>query len=161
MKALYSLLVAALAAGAMGSASAADAPYVNAQTVRHAQKVLNDRGFRTGGVDGKMGPQTEAALVNFQRAEKLQPTGKLDRQTLAALGLNKADANVVRRATGFAIGGVPPVGHATPVETVIDEDLLRYAVVWAAAGTPTDVFAIAPDDLVRVTDGRVVKLRAM
>ena len=89
MKALYSLLVAALAAGAMGSASAADAPYVNAQTVRHAQKALNDRGFRTGGVDGHMGPQTEAALVNFQRAEKLQPTGKLDRQTLAAPGMNK------------------------------------------------------------------------
>ena len=89
MKALYSLLVAALAAGAMASAAAADAPFVNAQTVRQAQKVLNDRGFRTGGVDGRMGPQTEAALVNFQRAEKLQPTGKLDRQTIAALGLNK------------------------------------------------------------------------
>ncbi|HWJ00073.1 MAG TPA: peptidoglycan-binding domain-containing protein [Burkholderiales bacterium] len=91
MKALYSLLAAALAAGGIASASAADAPFVNAQTVRQAQKVLNDRGFRTGGVDGRMGPQTEAALVNFQRAEKLQPTGKLDRQTLAALGLNKAD----------------------------------------------------------------------
>jgi len=90
MKALYSLLVAALVAGAMASASAADAPFVNAQTVRQAQKVLNDRGFRTGGVDGRMGPQTEAALVNFQRAEKLQPTGKLDRQTIAALGLNKS-----------------------------------------------------------------------
>ena len=91
MKALYSLLVAVLAAGAMGSASAADAPYVNAQTVRHAQKALNDRGFRTGGVDGHMGPQTEAALVNFQRAEKLQPTGKLDRKTLAALGMNSQE----------------------------------------------------------------------
>lgn len=90
MKALYSLLVAALAAGAMASASAADAPFVNAQTVSKAQKALNDRGFRTGGVDGRMGPQTEAALVNFQRAEKLQPTGKLDRQTIAALGLNKS-----------------------------------------------------------------------
>ena len=72
----------------------------------------------------------------------------------------RASADDVRAWTGFAIGGVPPVGHATPVETVIDEDLLRYAVVWAAAGTPTDVFAIAPDDLVRVTDGRVVKLRS-
>ena len=91
MKALYSLLVAALAAAGMASASAADAPFVNAQTVRQAQKVLNDRGFRTGGVDGRMGPQTQAALVNFQRAEKLQPTGKLDRQTIAALGLNKSN----------------------------------------------------------------------
>jgi peptidoglycan hydrolase-like protein with peptidoglycan-binding domain len=91
MKALYSLLAAALAAGAVASASAADTPFVNAQTVRHAQKALNDRGFRTGGVDGHMGPQTEAALVNFQRAEKLPPTGKLDRQTIAALGLNKSE----------------------------------------------------------------------
>ena len=69
--------------------------------------------------------------------------------------VGRADADDVRRATGFAIGGVPPVGHAEPLETLIDEDLLRYACVWAAAGTPTDVFAIAPDDLVRATDGRV------
>lgn len=91
MKTLSSLLVAALAAAGMASASAADAPYVNAQTVRQAQKALNDRGFRTGGIDGRMGPQTQAALVNFQRAEKLQPTGRLDRQTLGALGLNKSN----------------------------------------------------------------------
>jgi peptidoglycan hydrolase-like protein with peptidoglycan-binding domain len=92
MNILYSLLTAAFAAATMASASAADAPYVDSQTVRQAQKTLNDRGFRTGGVDGRMGPQTQAALVNFQRAEKLQPTGKLDRQTLAALGLQRDGA---------------------------------------------------------------------
>jgi peptidoglycan hydrolase-like protein with peptidoglycan-binding domain len=92
MNIFYSLLTAAFAAATMASASAADAPYVDSQTVRQAQKTLNDRGFRTGGVDGRMGPQTQAALVNFQRAEKLQPTGKLDRQTLAALGIQKTDA---------------------------------------------------------------------
>jgi peptidoglycan hydrolase-like protein with peptidoglycan-binding domain len=75
----------------MASASAADAPFVDSQTVRQVQKTLNDRGFRTGGIDGRMGPQTQAALVNFQRAEKLQPTGKLDKQTLTALGVQKAD----------------------------------------------------------------------
>jgi prolyl-tRNA editing enzyme YbaK/EbsC (Cys-tRNA(Pro) deacylase) len=69
--------------------------------------------------------------------------------------VGRADADDVRRATGFAIGGVPPVGHAEPLETLIDEDLLRYACLWAAAGTPMDVFAITPDDLVRATDGRV------
>jgi peptidoglycan hydrolase-like protein with peptidoglycan-binding domain len=92
MNLISSLLLTAFAAATMASASAADAPYVNAGTVRQAQKTLNDRGFRTGGVDGRMGPQTQAALVNFQRAEKLQPTGKLDRQTLAALGIQKTDA---------------------------------------------------------------------
>ena len=91
MKSMYGLLIAVLTAAWMAPALAAGAPFVDAQTVRHAQKTLNDRGFRTGGVDGKMGPQTQAALVNFQRTEKLQPTGKLDRQTLAALGLEKAD----------------------------------------------------------------------
>jgi peptidoglycan hydrolase-like protein with peptidoglycan-binding domain len=91
MKALYSLLVAALAVAGTAPALANDALFVDSQTVRQAQKTLNDRGFRTGGVDGKMGPQTQAALVNFQRAEKLQPTGKLDRQTINALGLQKGD----------------------------------------------------------------------
>ena len=89
MKAMYGLLTAVLTVAWMAPALAAGAPFVDAQTVRQAQKTLNDRGFRTGGVDGKMGPQTQAALVNFQRAEKLQPTGKLDRQTLAKLGLEK------------------------------------------------------------------------
>jgi len=70
----------------------------------------------------------------------------------------RAGAEDVRAWTGFSIGGIPPVGHPEPLDTVVDEDLLRYAVVWAAAGTPTDVFAITPDDLVRVTDGRVVPL---
>src|SRR4051794_9174869 len=68
------------------------------------------------------------------------------------------DADFVRAATGFSIGGVRPVGHPEPLETLIDEDLLRYGCVWAAAGTPTDVFPIAPDDLVRATGGRVVGL---
>jgi len=92
MNIICSLLAAAFAAATMASASAAGAPYVDADTVRKAQKTLNDRGFRTGGVDGRMGPQTQAALVNFQRSEKLQPTGKLDGPTLAALGLEKSNA---------------------------------------------------------------------
>ena len=91
MKALYLLLVAAVAATATVSASAAGALYVSSKTVQQAQKTLNDRGYRTGGVDGKMGPQTQAAIVNFQRAEKLQPTGKLDKPTLMHLGLQKSD----------------------------------------------------------------------
>ena len=114
MKALYSLLVAALAAAGMASASAADPVFVNSQTVRQAQKVLNDRGFRTGGVDGHMGPQTEAALVNFQRSEKLQPTGKLDRATLNALGLEKG----AQAASTNAAGSYPPATIRRVQETL-------------------------------------------
>src|SRR5689334_6501767 len=72
--------------------------------------------------------------------------------------LGKADASFVRAATGFVIGGVPPLGHATPIEKLIDEDLLRYETVWAAAGTPHAVFAITPQELVRATGGRVARV---
>ena len=72
--------------------------------------------------------------------------------------LGKADADFVRQHTGFAIGGVPPVGHTEPVETFVDEDLLQYSEIWAAAGTPNAVFRLAPPDLVRMTGGQVVKI---
>ena len=74
------------------------------------------------------------------------------------LGLDKADANVVRRATGFAIGGVPPYGHAAPLETLVDEDLLGYDEIWAAAGTPRSVFPLTPGELVERTGGTVARV---
>lgn len=76
----------------------------------------------------------------------------------AALGVAKADADFVREVTGAAIGGVPPFNHPRPIETVIDEDLLAYDEVWAAAGTPTHVFPIAPAVLVERTGGRVARV---
>jgi prolyl-tRNA editing enzyme YbaK/EbsC (Cys-tRNA(Pro) deacylase) len=72
--------------------------------------------------------------------------------------LGKADADFVRQHTGFVIGGVPPVGHAQPLQTFIDEDLLHYSEIWAAAGTPHAVFRLTPADLVRMTSGRVVRI---
>ena len=73
--------------------------------------------------------------------------------------ISRADANAVRQATGFAIGGVPPLGFAAPVPTYIDRDLLQYDLVWAAAGTPRHVFPITPTELQRVTGGTVVDLK--
>lgn len=69
-----------------------------------------------------------------------------------ALGepIEKADADFVRTQTGFVIGGVPPVGHSTPLRTLIDEDLLSYDVLWAAAGTPNAVFQLRATDLTRL-----------
>jgi len=72
--------------------------------------------------------------------------------------LGKADADFVRQHTGFVIGGVPPVGHAQPLQTFIDEDLMQYSEIWAAAGTPHAVFRLTPDDLVKMTGGRVVPI---
>jgi prolyl-tRNA editing enzyme YbaK/EbsC (Cys-tRNA(Pro) deacylase) len=63
--------------------------------------------------------------------------------------VGRADADWVREVTGYAIGGVPPVGHPAPVRTVVDQDLLRFDEVWAAAGTPRAVFPVAPADLAR------------
>ena len=73
--------------------------------------------------------------------------------------LGKADAEFVRQHTGFAIGGVPPLGHTQPLETYIDEDLLRYSRVWAAAGTPHAVFELDPTDLPALTGGTVISIQ--
>jgi Cys-tRNA(Pro) deacylase len=80
--------------------------------------------------------------------------------TLGGAQVGRADAAGVREATGYAIGGVPPFGHPRPLPTAIDEDLLGYDEVWAAAGTPRDVFAVDPAELVRLTGGQVAPLRA-
>ncbi|MGD9705584.1 MAG: YbaK/EbsC family protein [Acidimicrobiia bacterium] len=88
---------------------------------------------------------------------------QLDERKLAAAagGLKSArvDADVVRTATGFPIGGVPPFGHATHLRVFIDPDLLQWSEVWAAAGTWQDVFGIEPHRLVEASEGLVVDLK--
>ena len=69
--------------------------------------------------------------------------------------IERANADFVREATGYAIGGVPPVAHANQAIVLIDSDLQRFPVVWAAGGTPNAVFRISPADLIRLTNGRV------
>jgi prolyl-tRNA editing enzyme YbaK/EbsC (Cys-tRNA(Pro) deacylase) len=69
--------------------------------------------------------------------------------------ITRANADQVRDLTGFAVGGVPPVGHTHAITTLVDRDLLQYDEVWAAAGTPNAVFAIPPLDLVRITGGAI------
>jgi len=73
--------------------------------------------------------------------------------------IERADADYVRQRTGFAIGGVPPVGHLETLLTFVDEDLLRYEDIWAAAGNPHAVFKLSPSDLVRMTGGQVVAVK--
>ena len=85
-----------------------------------------------------------------------------EKKLAAAAGGAKAgrvDADVVRQATGYPIGGVPPFGHATALPIFIDEDLLAFDAVWAAAGTWNDVFSLTPDDLVRASGGTVSNLK--
>jgi prolyl-tRNA editing enzyme YbaK/EbsC (Cys-tRNA(Pro) deacylase) len=74
--------------------------------------------------------------------------------------IDKADADFVRARTGFAIGGVAPLGHtAPPLAILIDEELLKWPEIWAAAGHPHTVFRLTPDELARMTGGRVVAVR--
>jgi prolyl-tRNA editing enzyme YbaK/EbsC (Cys-tRNA(Pro) deacylase) len=79
----------------------------------------------------------------------------------AALGdeIGKADADFVRSRTGFAIGGVGPIGHSNACRIFIDRDLADYSEIWAAAGSPNAVFRLTPDELQRVTGGRVLDLK--
>lgn len=71
----------------------------------------------------------------------------------------KADADFARAATGFAIGGVPPVGHIQIIDTYIDDDLLKFKELWAAAGTPNAVFNLHSADIVSLTNGKVISIK--
>jgi Cys-tRNA(Pro) deacylase len=90
---------------------------------------------------------------------------QLDERKLANLcgvgrkQVQRATAEAVKAATGFSIGGVPPFGHATPLTIFVDEDLLQFETVWAAAGTPFAVFAIAPQQLVAACGATAVDLK--
>jgi Cys-tRNA(Pro) deacylase len=73
--------------------------------------------------------------------------------------IERADADFVRAVTGYAIGGIPPIGHTQSIETYLDEDLMQYDVIWAAAGTPKAVFELTPGDLQKMTGGKVVQVK--
>jgi prolyl-tRNA editing enzyme YbaK/EbsC (Cys-tRNA(Pro) deacylase) len=73
--------------------------------------------------------------------------------------IGRADADFVRTVTGFAIGGVPPIGHAQKMETYLDEDFLQYLTIWAAAGTPNAIFELTTEDLKKMTGGKVVRVK--
>ncbi|WP_371365089.1 hypothetical protein SRRS_00090 [Sporomusa rhizae] len=73
--------------------------------------------------------------------------------------VTRPDANYVQETTGFAIGGIPPVGHTTKMPCFIDADLFRFKEVWAAAGTPFDVFCLTPDQLATITQGKIINVK--
>jgi prolyl-tRNA editing enzyme YbaK/EbsC (Cys-tRNA(Pro) deacylase) len=73
--------------------------------------------------------------------------------------IGRAEPDFVRAVTGFAIGGIPPVGHTEKMETYLDEDFLQYSVIWAAAGTPNAVFELKTEELQKMTEGKTVKVK--
>ena len=77
----------------------------------------------------------------------------------AGEAITRPDADFVRSVTGFAIGGVPPIGHLQRMETYIDEDFLQFGTIWAAAGTPNAIFELKTEDLQKMSEGRVVRVK--
>jgi len=146
------------------------------------QEILRQRGFAHQVVElpastrtareaaQAVGCQVEQIVKSlvFKGAESQKPvlvlaSGPLrvdERRVSELLGepIEKADADFVRQHMGFAVGGVPPLGHREPVATFIDETLLRCETLWAAAGTPHAVFQLTPADLQAMTNGQVAAL---
>lgn len=102
------------------------------------------------------GGSGRAVLVVASGANRID-----EKKVAAALGetIRKADADFVRDRTGFVIGGVPPMGHDTPPLVLIDEDIFAFERIFAAAGTPNSIFALTPDELLRMSGGRRADVR--
>ena len=100
----------------------------------------------------------EPVLALVSGADRLDPERLAT--ALGASEARRATGDEARAATGFAIGGVPPLGHATSLTVLVDRGLLSHETVWAAAGLPDAVFAVAPAELVRASGGRVADLAA-
>ncbi|MBL8289912.1 MAG: YbaK/EbsC family protein [Rubrivivax sp.] len=102
------------------------------------------------------GGRPEAAVLVITSGDKRVDEKRVAAELGAGTKLGRADAAFVKAATGFSIGGVAPLAHATPVATLIDRELFRFSEIWAAAGHPNGVFRLAPADLVRLTGGAPV-----
>lgn len=151
-------------------------------SAQRVQQALNDLGFslevvelpdstRTAveaaqAIGCQVGQIVKSLVFKTKRSERpilviASGSNRVNEKTIKALigePLGKADAAFVRQHTGFAIGGVSPVGHIQELQTFIDRDLLEYEEVWAAAGTPHAVFRLAPGNLVKMTGGEVVRI---
>jgi prolyl-tRNA editing enzyme YbaK/EbsC (Cys-tRNA(Pro) deacylase) len=152
-------------------------------SARKVQETLQSRGFASEVIELPDSTRTakEAAQAIGCRVEQIvkslifrtlesdrailvvaSGTNRVNEQHLSELvgeTIGKADANFVRQHTGFAVGGVPPLGHVEPITTFIDEDLLRYDQIWAAAGTPFAVFRLTPAELEEMTTGTVTSIK--
>jgi Cys-tRNA(Pro) deacylase len=132
----------------------------HAESTRTAQEAAERAGCKLG--------QIVKSLV-FQGRTSSKPilvltsgANRVDEKRIAEYAgepIGRADVDFVRSATGFAIGGVPPFGHKEKMETYMDEDFLQYRTIWAAAGTPNAIFELKTDDLQKMTDAKIVKVK--
>lgn len=129
------------------------------QSTRTAQEAAQAIGCSVGQIAKSLvfrGVHTGKAILVV--ASGLNRVNEARLAELTGEPLAKADASFVRMHTGFAIGGVPPIGHASPLETYIDKDLLQYKEIWAAAGTPHAVFKLTPEELQKIVAGKIISI---
>lgn len=129
------------------------------QTTRSAQEAADAVGCRLGQIAKSLvfetGKTHRGILVIASGANRVN-TKRL--KEIVSEPVKMASVQFVREKTGFVIGGVPPVGHVEQLDTYIDQDLLQYQEIWAAAGTPNSLFKLTPQDLQQMTSGRVTSI---
>jgi Cys-tRNA(Pro) deacylase len=129
------------------------------ETTRSAQDAANSLGCRVEQIVKSLVFMTKKTkkpiLVLASGANRVNP--KKIRNFLSE-PIKMADPDFVRSKTGFVVGGVPPLGHSSSLETFIDEDLLKYPEIWAAAGSSNTMFKLSPDDLQKITQGQVISV---
>jgi prolyl-tRNA editing enzyme YbaK/EbsC (Cys-tRNA(Pro) deacylase) len=130
------------------------------ESTRTAQEAADRVGCQLGQIVKSMifkGQETNKAILVLTSGSNRVDEERISQYSGEAI--IRADPEFVRTKTGFAIGGVPPVGHNQPMETYIDEDLMNFTDVWAAAGTPNAVFNLLSTDLVRISHGKVISVK--
>ncbi len=129
------------------------------ETTRSAQDAANSLGCRVEQIVKSLVFMTKKTkkpiLVLASGVNRVNP--KKIRDFLSE-SIKMADPDFVRSKTGFVVGGVPPLGHSSPMETFIDGDLLKYPEIWAAAGSSNTMFKLSPDDLQKITQGQVISV---
>jgi prolyl-tRNA editing enzyme YbaK/EbsC (Cys-tRNA(Pro) deacylase) len=130
------------------------------QTTRTVQEAADAVGCQVGQIAKSLvfrSKKTNQPILVIASGSNRVNEKKIGRLISEPLGM--ANADFVREHTGFAIGGVPPLGHRTAVRTFIDEDLIGFDAIWAAAGTPKAVFKLTPAELKKITNGEVISVK--
>ena len=131
-----------------------------AESTRTSQEAADRAGCTLGQIAKSMifkGMTTQTAILVLTSGANRVDEKRIGQYAGEPIG--RADADFVRRATGFAIGGVPPLGHAQPMKTYMDEDLTQHTTVWAAAGTPNAIFELSPQALQEMTGATIVRVK--
>jgi len=132
----------------------------HAESTRTAQEAANRAGCELGQIVKSLifkGKDSGKPILVLTSGANRVDEKRISEYAGEAIG--RADADFVRLVTGFAIGGVPPFGHIRQMETYIDEDFLSYPTIWAAAGTPNAIFELKTEDLQKMTNGNVVRVK--